>query len=284
MPLPLLAAAMLPAAISGAAGIAGQGISAITQAITNKKNYKRAQSMRDYDNAYNHPKEQMKRLKEAGLNPAMMYGGSQSVQASSGTAPQAQAPQFDLGGIVGNMMQAMQMQAQTANLKEVNENLKLQGQATKLENVLRDAKIFEYDRKNKMQQSFLDTTLEGLKYKNQLTQADIAYRLDENERRTMLTAQSLTKGVGEILQQDLQRAKTAAETKQIKAQIGILNSDQQIKDWEVQLSKDGINKTDPIYLKWASKIKDYVKAKAKQVIIDNEMPSFKQDFKNYLNK
>lgn len=135
-----------------------------------------------------------------------------------------------------------------------------------------------------MQQSFLDTTLEGLKYKNQLTQADIAYRLDENERRTMLTAQSLTKGVGEILQQDLQRAKTAAETKQIKAQIGILNSDQQIKDWEVQLSKDGINKTDPIYLKWASKIKDYVKAKAKQVIIDNEMPSFKQDFKNYLNK
>lgn len=275
---------MLPAAISGAAGIAGQGISAITQAITNKKNYKRAQSMRDYDNAYNHPKEQMKRLKEAGLNPAMMYGGSQSVQASSGTAPQAQAPQFDLGGIVGNMMQAMQMQAQTANLKEVNENLKLQGQATKLENVLRDAKILEYDRKNKMQQSFLDTTLEGLKYKNQLTQADIAYRLDENERRTMLTAQSLTKGVGEILQQDLQRAKTAAETKQIKAQIGILNSDQQIKDWEVQLSKDGINKTDPIYLKWASKIKDYVKAKAKQVIIDNEMPSFKQDFKNYLNK
>lgn len=248
MPLPLLAAAMLPAAISGAAGIAGQGISAITQAITNKKNYKRAQSMRDYDNAYNHPKEQMKRLKEAGLNPAMMYGGSQSVQASSGTAPQAQAPQFDLGGIVGNMMQAMQMQAQTANLKEVNENLKLQGQATKLENVLRDAKILEYDRKNKMQQSFLDTTLEGLKYKNQLTQADIAYRLDENERRTMLTAQSLTKGVGEILQQDLQRAKTAAETKQIKAQIGILNSDQQIKDWEVQLSKDGINKTDPIYL------------------------------------
>lgn len=284
MPLPLLAAAMLPAAISGAAGIAGQGISAIIQAITNKKNYKRAQSMRDYDNAYNHPKEQMKRLKEAGLNPAMMYGGSQSVQASSGTAPQAQAPQFDLGGIVGNMMQAMQMQAQTANLKEVNENLKLQGQATKLENVLRDAKILEYDRKNKMQQSFLDTTLEGLKYKNQLTQADIAYRLDENERRTMLTAQSLTKGVGEILQQDLQRAKTAAETKQIKAQIGILNSDQQIKDWEVQLSKDGINKTDPIYLKWASKIKDYVKAKAKQVIIDNEMPSFKQDFKNYLNK
>lgn len=284
MPLPLLAAAMLPAAISGAAGIAGQGISAITQAITNKKNYKRAQSMRDYDNAYNHPKEQMKRLKEAGLNPAMMYGGSQSVQASSGTAPQAQAPQFDLGGIVGNMMQAMQMQAQTANLKEVNENLKLQGQATKLENVLRDAKILEYDRKNKMQQSFLDTTLEGLKYKNQLTQADIAYRLDENERRTMLTAQSLTKGVGEILQQDLQRAKTAAETKQIKAQIGILNSDQQIKDWEVQLSKDGINKTDPIYLKCASKIKDYVKAKAKQVIIDNEMPSFKQDFKNYLNK
>lgn len=284
MPLPLLAAAMLPAAISGAAGIAGQGISAITQAITNKKNYKRAQSMRDYDNAYNHPKEQMKRLKEAGLNPAMMYGGSQSVQASSGTAPQAQAPQFDLGGIVGNMMQAMQVQAQTANLKEVNENLKLQGQATKLENVLRDAKILEYDRKNKMQQSFLDTTLEGLKYKNQLTQADIAYRLDENERRTMLTAQSLTKGVGEILQQDLQRAKTAAETKQIKAQIGILNSDQQIKDWEVQLSKDGINKTDPIYLKWASKIKDYVKAKAKQVIIDNEMPSFKQDFKNYLNK
>lgn len=58
--------------------------------------YSKDLEMWNRQNAYNHPSEQMARYKEAGLNPALMYGSGGSASAGSATEmPQYNAPTFD---------------------------------------------------------------------------------------------------------------------------------------------------------------------------------------------
>lgn len=282
MPLPL-AAAMIPTIISAGAGIVGQGLNAATTSLANNKAYKRAQSMRDYDNTYNSPIEQMKRLKAAGLNPNLVYGNGNSVQASSGKAPAPEAPQFDIQGIVGQAFQAMKLMAETQNVQAMNEQIKIQSQLLNNRNVLQDLQIESQAFKNRNQQSLFDTTLQGLQYKNKLTQAETNYKLDENERRAFLTTQSLTEGANRILQQDLQRAKTQAEIDQIRSQIYILNNDGKIKDWEVGLLKNNVTKNDPLFVKWAADLMEYLKGKARNSEM-NKQNLLTPDFKKFINK
>lgn len=241
MPLPLIAAA-LPTIISAGAGLASQGLNTLSTGLANKKAYKRAQSMRDYDNTYNSPAEQMKRLKAAGLNPNMVYGGGNTSIASSGKTPTPEAPQFDLQGIVHESINAMKTMAETDNLRELNEQLKIRNQGFNIENVMKDLKITEQDRKNRMQQGFLDTTLEGLKYKNALTQQQTQYGIDENMRRAALSAQSLKEGALRVLQMQLQQAKTIAETDQIRAAIDKVKADTKLVNYENTLNENFVGK------------------------------------------
>lgn len=66
---------------------------------------------------YNSPKAQMNRYKEAGLNPALIYGGGASGASGNvgSKAPQAQVPQ-GLGSIAQYMLQAVQTGASIANI------------------------------------------------------------------------------------------------------------------------------------------------------------------------
>lgn len=76
--------------IGGISSIFGSGMSYKGQKDTNKTNIQLAQQGREHDvnmwnrqNEYNTPEMQMHRLKEAGLNPNLMYGNG---QASTGNA------------------------------------------------------------------------------------------------------------------------------------------------------------------------------------------------------
>lgn len=51
--------------------------------------YQRSIDMWNMNNAYNDPSAQMERLKQAGLNPNMVYGGGATTTASAPSAPQA---------------------------------------------------------------------------------------------------------------------------------------------------------------------------------------------------
>lgn len=60
-------------------------------------------------NRYNSPEMQMKRLKEAGINPHMAYGKGSMTNTSSGNLPKYQAPKVDYSQVSGplNMSHAM---------------------------------------------------------------------------------------------------------------------------------------------------------------------------------
>lgn len=279
----LLLPVLGPAAIAGIGAIGGvlsNGINAIFNKKANEKSWERAQqsysreradNLSDWQmqNAYNHPTEQMKRMREAGLNPAIMYGGGQGVttaqtpKSASQESPQYQPASVDLGGIVGQFVQTMQMQQQTDNLRELNKNLELRNQGQNLQNLLTDLNISRADRALKMDDlklgvmpQQLNYSLDAQRIRNNLANAQTQFSLDENQRRALLTTQSLKEGVKRLLQMDLQRDLTQAQTNQIKAAIRNLERDTTIKDFEIQLNKAGFTKTDPAYLRMAKKLYD----------------------------
>ena len=126
--------------LSAGSNVLSQGINAVSTGTTNRANRRHAEKMMQWEvnanrqnwqmqNEYNHPKQQMQRLKEAGLNPNLVYGNGAvatggQISSASGRSPQGQAPQFDLGGIVSGYLDAEAKKAQIDNANEVNKNLK----------------------------------------------------------------------------------------------------------------------------------------------------------------
>ena len=120
-------------------GAAASGLGAIGQNRRNRKAQQRAhkynKDMFDYMNAYNTPIKQMERLKEAGLNPALMYGQGTTGNATQGVAPYQAERNENIGaGIAGGLQAGSQfdlMKAQKdnveANTLERIANAELQG-------------------------------------------------------------------------------------------------------------------------------------------------------------
>jgi len=111
----------------------GAGLNQMLGGIARRKQRQHERSMAEYayskdlemwerQNEYNAPTQQMSRLKEAGLNPALMYGKGSSVGNTSGQMPKYQAPRQEYGYDpvnVGSMMNLYQ------DFKQKNANIDL---------------------------------------------------------------------------------------------------------------------------------------------------------------
>jgi hypothetical protein len=264
------AAVLGPLATAGI-GVAGDVLNTGLQYLSAAQQHK--WNIQDWNrqNAYNDPSAQMARLKSAGLNPNMVYGGgSATTQAAHMNQSETAKPQANIMGILGAVFQIMQTQAQTNNLRQIHDNLVLEGQGKSLNNILTDNKIsaqwedvISKRNANAFQPKFLTASLEGLQLKNKQTAAQTNYSLDENERRTLLTSMSLMQGVESIIQQKLQHAKTEAETNNLRQQLSILKSDSRIKAWEADLTKSNVTRNDPLYMKWGADLLNYILNKVK---------------------
>lgn len=99
--------AAVGAAASGIIGTVGQG-------FANRANWRRYKS----DREYNEPIRQMHRLKQAGLNPNLIYGSGGASVVSKGSPPKGDFKDPDI-------MQGLAMYQQIKNMKEENEILKV---------------------------------------------------------------------------------------------------------------------------------------------------------------
>lgn len=115
---------------TAAANVAG----GIIGAVTAKRRMKRANKMNiqnwHMQNAYNHPKAQMQRLQEAGLNPNLVYGGSGDVGGQAGPPPDHATSdnKFNLPDALTHMMMYQQLRAakaQADNLKEAGKGIQI---------------------------------------------------------------------------------------------------------------------------------------------------------------
>ena len=91
--------------------------------------YQRSIDMWNMNNAYNDPSAQMERLKQAGLNPNLVYGGGATTTASAPSAPQASSatPQrfqgVDALPALSMYMDVKMKQAQADLIEEQKNNL-----------------------------------------------------------------------------------------------------------------------------------------------------------------
>lgn len=81
----------------------------------------------DRDSAYNSPEAQMKRFRDAGLNPNLIYGQGNPGN-TSGSAPQASGniPRTDvMGGVLESMMMEKELEVKDAQIDNIRANTSL---------------------------------------------------------------------------------------------------------------------------------------------------------------
>jgi hypothetical protein len=238
------------------------------------------------NNAYNSPVQQMQRLREAGLNPHLIYGkGAENtatmVRSSGANSSNQQAPKIDASlfprgtDLVMGFASLKKQQAETDNLHQQNALIQAQARAADAQalKTLADAKgsqntnwMFDQTKLSLIDKIRLenDTKRVGIGYTNMLT--DVGYNqfklnAAKNAADIARTWQEISESKG---RQDVQRstiernnvlnklsgaqeAHTWQDMTLQDRKLQLLTSETWIKQAEAKLAKDGMFKSDPAY-------------------------------------
>lgn len=111
------AAAIAPAATTGLFGWIGAKRARKFSREAATTAYQRDMDMWDKTNKYNAPEAQMQRLKEAGLNPNMIYGHGSSSSTGQASSSMPKHQNYEQPAYTGEGINPMQILAQFADLK-----------------------------------------------------------------------------------------------------------------------------------------------------------------------
>lgn len=279
MPVPL----WVGPALGALGALGGATVNAVSQGNTNKESrewnekmyaLQRQHSLQDWAmmNEYNHPSQQMARLRESGLNPNLVYGKGADTQATpvQRSAPQAwnpRAPQFDVGSVIGAYFNTEQQQAQIDNLRTQN-TIAVQDAILRAVSTLAGVEKTKADTEKTTLETGIakelrDTTLEVAKVGLTKLKADTDVRLTEAEIAIASKAPNMEKAFRELMilhaQESLLQAqagnvytntrKQEGEMREIEKRIQNLSRDLQLKDLDINLKQMGINPGDPMYIR-----------------------------------
>lgn len=237
----------------------------------------RADALADWNmqNEYNSPQAQMQRLKDAGLNPNLVYGNgatamsSQQPRQSDMKSVHAEAANSQgLPSIMG-FYDAQVKQAQTNNLQAQLDILREQKEliAAKTTAELLGIKTKEFDLGVKS--DLRSTTIETAKAQLQKIGAetgkikmDTQFTFDENQRQQIMNERNVMNATIKATQMLLENQRIKASTDQIRQAITNMGLDARIKQAQAQMWDKGINPSWPAYqnilLQLGQKIVDYL--------------------------
>lgn len=260
------------------------------QRETNQQNRNWAVEDWNKQNAYNSPAAQMQRFKDAGLNPNLIYGQSNTaspVRSSDSQAPKVSAPQIN-PGLIDSMLQGFlsmydlqKTQAQTDNIKAQSELVKAN---TRLSTIKSGGAEFDLAMKHDTR----DFLLENLAGKNKLLgkeinladlkagklKADTSYTLAQNERAAASTAQSIAESIERIASMRIRNSKMSYEKALINAQIDNLQKSGVLMKLDADLKRLGIQPNDPA---WARVTARLLNGEADKIVSEIKEGSFLSD-------
>lgn len=284
-----------PSIIAGGSGLLGGIINAASTAHQNRLSRQFSREMYDrtradnlefwnMQNEYNSPQAQMKRLQDANLNPAMMYGSSGGGgNAGSIPTPDVQPAQFrtpEWGNAISqsglsflNSMYDLDIkQAQAKNLEAQNsvilQDAMLRAVQTQKLASDKDRVVFDLDFARELRSTNADALRELVRQRRVATDNSI----EENARRAVQSSTSVTEAFERMrnmqesrLNLQSQRATSEEERRRIRADIDRIKAttlnlykDNVLKDMELSLRKQGLNPNDPLWSRIVAKgLSDY---------------------------
>lgn len=266
---PLIASSL----IAGATSLIGQGATNAVNRGLSGYSYKKDLEQWHRQNEYNSPKQQMARLKAAGLNPNLVYGTG-SVGNTTGQGPSYQKPDFKLDTkvdalpMMGQYQNIKQSQAQTDNIEADTLNKQTENynkilqqqvlikQAEKLGIDIEQLKALNPVLLDKLNQEVEST---GLDIKQKKTIQPYQAQITENEAKASefqseLIKQQIEEKRGNISLQKVQGRKMEEEIKNISQQRLQMIQDTIWKAKENELRSLGIDSKDNPLFKVISRI------------------------------
>lgn len=238
-------------------------------------NIERQHALQDWqmENAYNSPAAQMQRLKEAGLNPNLVYGNGAtaeggSVRNTNTHSWNPQAPQTDMSGFQQGFMSYIDAgvkQAQT-------DNLKVQNTVLEQEAILKTAQTLATlagTDKTKVETSTLsqlqEITVEAAKANLNKLAVDTKATSDANTRSNDLHAGNLKEQKSRIENMaantaatKMQTAKTQSENLNIRKQYNLMIQEGILKNLEIDVRSRGGNPNDAYWEKKLQQVVEYI--------------------------
>jgi len=296
----------LPLIMGGLSG----GVNAYMQQQRDKKERKwnqedyaqqRADALADFErtNQYNSPQQQMVRLRQAGLNPNLVYGkGADNTSAmvrssniNKSTPSAYQIPEQPITQIAQGFMDMQMKQAQT-------DNLTIQADLMRKEALLKDVtatKVLQETANSEFQlkqaNSLKDLVVEQAKANLQNTQAttvgtqattlltnektkevtqNMSLAVREDERRQLSSLDNHNVAIQEIAERKLRIAKNPDEVALLKATVENAKNEGIVKQAQSILAKEGVFPNDPWYFKQMTIIMQKLRNEQKQA---NTTPS-----------
>lgn len=261
----------------------GQAAAIVAQGKTNKKTrewnekmyaQQRADAMQDWktQNEYNHPSEQMARLRQAGLNPNLVYGKgadntASAVRSSSTPSWNPQVPEHREMSLMSHYDVQMK-QAQIDNLRVQNTVATQEAilKAASTANLGANTAKTQFDLT--MAQDLKETSLEAAKENLRKLTTGIDIDLEKNEREAASNSSSLREAAERILNMRSQRANDSQQRDHIKQQIENLKTDNRLKELDEQLKKQGIQPTDNLFYRVLGRILNGEGENLKDIIKD----------------
>lgn len=237
-----------------------------------KENAAYQASRQDYlmqmEQNYNSPKHQIELLREAGLNPALIY---QQLGDFTTEAPSAPLPSNNVGS-----QRTMDVSGPAAAFGQMS----LQARQTQAATDLAIANTRKANADASKQE--IDNTYEHTK-----VQTEINHRLQEIDK--LLSDSNLTKEQLEILQKQkdsliekakLENEKLVEETSLVKEQISNVNADTSLKTaQEINVSQDTENKK--AELRYTNSLKDMIDSKKSYQDIINAIETLNKEVREY---
>ena len=208
------------------APLLGLGGSIASTIFGNQGRKRREQDARKYNleqwhrqNQYNHPLEQMERLRSAGLNPNMIYGSSPgSAVGNAGAVAPGKAPDYKVENPVLPGFQSGQLQAQSNNLTA---------------NALNTLELRGLNKVNKEKaQATKGDLIEIVKH-------ELTAKREAAFQQILISAGMSQKDTGFI-------SRYAAETRKMIAEGNVAESKAHVEKLNEKLAKVGIRPNDPL--------------------------------------
>lgn len=248
-------------AAAGVTALSGVANSASTGKM-NKKNRKFSEKMWNKQNEYNHPVAQMARLKEAGLNPHLVYGQSSGGTAGNADAPkvpEGQAPKIGSGfadavtSYVANRRAEQEIENMKSTIESQNADISLKGQQqAKL--AMDTAKTdIEVQQARELYNNTIEVAhqnLENLKKTGTKMDSDIANTIADTIQKGVQTEKIKVdaKHTGALIKkvtQEIEESK--ARINNLLQQNKLYQLDGTLKQLDINLRRQGINPSDPTW-------------------------------------